>query len=61
MCPIYHPALLIGLSSAELSSQVCLWHKPKDYDLEFASDRLMHEVEASHSERPLLDMVKVDV
>lgn len=51
------PALLLGFDSAELSSEACLRDQPELYNLNFASDGLMHEAEASHSERLLLDTV----
>lgn len=41
--------------------QVHLRDKPEDHDLEFVSDRLMHEEEASHSGKLLLDIVKVEI
>lgn len=49
-CVSLIPALLLGFDSAELSSQARLRDQPELYNLSFASDGLMHEAEASHSE-----------
>lgn len=41
--------------------QDCLWDKPEDDKLDFVSDRLMHEEEASHCDKLLPDTGKVEL
>lgn len=41
--------------------QDCLWEKPEDDNLDFVSDRLMHEEEESHCDKLLPDTGKVEI
>ena len=42
-------------------SQVCLWDKPEDYDLELVLDRLMHQEEQAILKKLLLFLEKLEM